>query len=150
MKNLFVILIIVSALFSCSSTEKSITKSNKEVVESSSNEIVVSGKYIILELNGENLKNRDFGDRMPIMSFNSEQKLYSTNIGCNQINGSYTIESDSLSFLPGMSTMMACPDDLEFNYIKTLGEVDTYKVEDFKLLVYKGGELRIVFLPLKK
>lgn len=150
MKNLFAILIVVSSLLSCSITEKSIANSNEKVAESNSNEVIISGKYIILELNGESLKDKDFGDRLPIMFLDNKKKSYSTNIGCNQINGNYTIENNNLKFMPGMATMMACPDNLEFDYLKTLGEVDNYKIVDFKLQVYKGDDLKIVFLPLKK
>ena len=150
MRNLLTIMIVVSSLFSCSSTENSLTNSNKKVAESNLNEVEISGKYIILELNGESLKDKDFGDRIPIMFLNNEKKSYSTNIGCNQINGSYSIKNNNLKFMPGMATMMACPDNLEFNYLKALGEIDNYKIIDFKLQVYKGDDLKIIFLPLKK
>jgi len=150
MKNLFAILFIISSLLSCSSTENSITKSNKKVTDANSSKVIISGKYIILELNGDNLKNRKFKGQKPIILFNNEKMSYSTNIGCNQINGNYTIKGSNIKFMPGMATMMACPDNLESNYLKTLGEVDNYKIVNFKLQIYTGNDLKIVFLPLKK
>lgn len=141
---------IVAITFSCSISDKKMSDNKKEIVESTSVKTDISGKYTIFEFNGESLKDKDFNGKMPMLMLNDENMTYSTNIGCNQINGKYTLENSAITFLQGMTTMMACPDDLESEYIKALGEVDNYKVENFMLKVYQGESLKIVFQPMKR
>ncbi len=150
MKRVFVLLIITTITFSCSSSDKNISDNKKESVESASAKTDISGKYTILKFKGESLKDKDFNGKMPLLMLNGGNMTYSTNIGCNQINGKYTLEDSAITFLPGMATMMACPDNLESEYIKALGEVDNYKVENFMLKVYQGDLLKIIFQPMKR
>jgi len=148
MKRVLAIVLMATLTFSCANDAKETKEVNTTEVKVK--KIDISGKYSILELNGESLKDKDFGGKMPMMILNKEEMKYSTNIGCNQIGGKYTIENNSIKFLPGMATMMACPDDLETKYLKALGEVDNYKIENFMLKAYKGDELKIIFQPLKR
>ena len=48
--------------------------------------------------------------------------------GCNRYNASYSLRGDSLSFGPGMSTKMACPDGMELEeaWLKALPRVVTF------------------------
>jgi len=150
MKKVLTLLLIATITFSCSSADKKVADNKKETVETKAVKKDISGKYTILELNGESLKGKDFNGKMPMMLLDGEKMRYSTNIGCNQINGSYTLEDSSIKFNPGMATMMACPDDLEKNYLSALEQADNYKIENFMLKVYKGDTLLIVFQPLKR
>ena len=150
MKRVFVLLMIATITFSCSSSDKNISDNKKETVESTSAKTDISGKYTIFEVNGESLKDKDFGGKIPMLMLNGENMTYSTNIGCNQINGKYILENSTITFSPGMATMMACPDNLESEYVKALGEVDNYKVENFMLKVYQGDLLKIIFQPMKR
>ena len=150
MKRFFALLFIATVTFSCSSTDKA-SIADKEVIENEKPvKMDISGKYTILELNGNSLKDKDFGSKTPMMLLDKTKMRYSTNIGCNQINGGYKLEENTIKFLPGMATMMACPNDLESTYLKALEEVDNFKIENFMLKVYKGDELKIVFQPLKR
>ena len=150
MKKILGLLLLAAITFSCTSNSSK-AEENKEIKkEVQAKKVDISGKYTILELNGVNLKSKDFGKKMPMILLDGEKMSYSTNIGCNQIGGSYTLEGNSIKFLSGMSTMMACPDKLEANYILALSEVDNYKIENFMLKAYKGDELKIIFQPLKR
>jgi len=150
MKKVLGLLLLAAITFSCANSGSQKKESKEVKKEVKAKKVEISGKYTILELNGVNLKDKDFGNKMPMMLLDGEKMRYSTNIGCNQINGKYTLEENSIKFLPGMATMMACPDDLEANYLSALSEVDSYKIENFMLKVYKGDELKIVFQPLKR
>ncbi|MCK5781096.1 MAG: META domain-containing protein [Flavobacteriales bacterium] len=143
------------SIFLASCGTKKIDESKNDITENSISSMKnsnseVYGKYTIIELNGENLKEHDFEERTPMMAFNKENTSYSTNIGCNQISGKYEIDETTIKFLPGMATMMACPGNLEDRYLKALSEVNEYKIEDFKLKMYKDEKLLIVFLPLRR
>jgi heat shock protein HslJ len=150
MKKGLGLLLLAVVTFSCASNNSKEEKKKKEVAVKKVKEANISGKYTIFEVNGENLKGRDFGKKTPMMLLDNEKMNYSTHIGCNQINGKYTLKENSIKFLPGISTMMACPDNLESNYLKALNEVDNYKIENFMLKMYKGDKLKLVFQPLKR
>jgi heat shock protein HslJ len=56
----------------------------------------------------------------------------SGNDGCNQYSASYTINGDKISIIPGVSTMMACPDavmEQAKGYIQNLADTTTYLVD---------------------
>jgi len=150
MRGIFALLLVVAVTFSCSTAGNKPTSDKKQTIEKAPAKMEISGKYTIFSLNGENLKDKDFGGKIPNMIFNKEEMKYSTHIGCNQIGGKYTQEESSIKFLPGMSTMMACPDNLEADYLKALAKVDNFKVENFMLNLYGGDELLIVLQPTKR
>ena len=72
--------------------------------------------------------------------------------GCNRINGTYTVEKQSIHFGPIASTMMACPSgmDMEKEFLQALDQAHSWKIQgnelelfgdDGKLLVrFKAGE----------
>ena len=156
MKKIFALLLIASITFACGSNKEVAKEETAEVVkegeavEAPTKNMEISGKYTILELNGSKLDKNDIGDDMPTMVLEGDSMRYSTNIGCNQINGSYTLKGDSIKFNPGMMTLMACPNSLEASYVVALEQVDNYKIEDYMLKVYQGELLKIVFQPLKR
>jgi heat shock protein HslJ len=55
--------------------------------------------------------------------------------GCNRYGASYTLRGDSLSFGPGMSTKMACPDGmaLEDTWLRTLPRIVTFAATESTL-----------------
>lgn len=57
------------------------------------------------------------------------------NAGCNRYSASYRLSGDSLSFGPGISTKMACPDgmDLENAWLGALAKVATFSATDSTL-----------------
>jgi|LGVF01.2.fsa_nt_gb heat shock protein HslJ len=156
MRNILVFLFLATLTVSCGSNNKNESTDDAkeinvdEIKSNSTTHSSIVGKYTIFEFEGEKMADRDFGNKTPMMVFDGEKSNYSTSIGCNQIGGKYEIDDSKIKFLPGMSTMMACPDDLESRYSKALSEVDNYKVENFLLKIYKGDELKIVFQPLKR
>ena len=150
MKRVFALLILATIMISCGSNKETKDQSKSETPEAPAKTMEIDSKYTILELNGEKLNKENIGDVMPTMVFDKDSMRYSTNIGCNQINGSYTLEADSIKFLPGMMTLMACPNSLEASYLIALEQADNYKVEDFMLKVYQGDLLKIVFQPMKR
>ena len=157
MRNLLAILFIVTIMSSCgneadSKSEKQTTPAveNKEVKATPVKVLEVVGKYSILEIEGESLKGNDFGKKSPMIEFDNKNKKYSTNVGCNQIMGKYELDGSTIKFSAGISTLMACPNDLEAKYLKALGEVDNFTIENFMLKVYKGDELKVIFQPLRR
>jgi heat shock protein HslJ len=73
---------------------------------------------------------------------------YAASAGCNRILGTYQLAGESLRFLPGPMTKMACPDPLgpfEDKLVAALQSVTGYRVggESLKLL---AGERTVIHL----
>ncbi len=66
---------------------------------------------------------------------------------CNRLTGTYTSDRDksTLSFGPMAGTRMMCPDQArEDAFLKTLGAVDSYRIDGKMLLLFVDGELRMM------
>ncbi|MEN8138032.1 MAG: META domain-containing protein [Bacteroidota bacterium] len=148
MKKVLGIFIVILMFASCGTNSKN--SKNSDSTDKKDVPVDIIGKYTILKLDSLNLNDYDFGNKIPLIAFDNEKKTYSTNIGCNQISGKYEIDRSDIKMYLGVSTMMACPDDLEKRYIKALSEVDNFIIEDFQLKLYKNEDLRIVLLPTKR
>lgn len=86
-----------------------------------------------------------------IFEFNATAKTYSGNMGCNTVRGQI-IENDGekLSFGPGASTKMACPDlDIENSIGKAIAETKSYRIENNRLkFLNEAGKILIEFLAV--
>ncbi len=64
-------------------------------------------------------------------TFNEDNTLSGSG-GCNSYSASYTVEGNSLTIGPAISTQMACPDPImsqETAYLTVLGSVATYQIQ---------------------
>ena len=114
MKGLFTILTIIT--FSTCSGSKHQTSNNN----------LMSGTYKIMELSGE-----DVSEKAATITFNIEEnKVYGTS-GCNNFNGSFTLDKNTLTFGPIMSTKKMCPDmTLEDKLFKLLTGRKNFSVKN--------------------
>ena len=73
----------------------------------------------------------------------------SGNSSCNNYGGEYTATGDKIRFGMMMSTMMACLDDAlmdqEQVYLRLLGGVDHWEVNDTQLVFFDGSRAVLVF-----
>jgi copper homeostasis protein (lipoprotein) len=53
------------------------------------------------------------GRREPNLILRAGDPRFTATVGCNQITGSYTLNGDRLTFGPGATTRMACPEPLD-------------------------------------
>lgn len=67
--------------------------------------------------------------------------------GCNNYNGSYETEGDSITIGPLVSTLMFCEGamDQETVYLTLLGSVDTYSVSGNDLTLSSGDTVLITY-----
>jgi len=68
--------------------------------------------------------------------------------GCNNFNGGYELDGDSLSIGPLAATLMACEEDksaAEAAYLPALEAVDAWAIEDGELVLSAGGEETLRF-----
>ncbi len=80
-----------------------------------------------------------FPDMKPVVSFDKSSKMVRGNSGCNGYAAKYTMNEMKINFAqPEISTMMYCGDG-EVVFLKTMQEVDSYKIDaDGKLVLMMG------------
>ena len=63
--------------------------------------------------------------------------------GCNRYNAGFTLTGEGLTFMPGMQTMMACPEaimNMEHSFHATLETVTRFDIADTGALVLYAGD----------
>jgi heat shock protein HslJ len=66
--------------------------------------------------------------------------------GCNQIQGSYSIDGEKLIFGPIMATRRYCEQmEFENNFTVALGKTDTFRISEDLLSLYRGKTLLAEF-----
>ena len=74
---------------------------------------------------------------------------YNANVDCNQVIGSYTLEGNSITFVPGFTTLAECgPESHYYTFLDQLTKVATFVMDGDNLVLNlsaDGGNL--VFAP---
>jgi heat shock protein HslJ len=95
------------------------------------------------ELNGQPAV--EAGGAAPTLSFAADEPRASGNGGCNQFNGPYTRNGESLRFGPLASTRRACVDPAgnsqETAYLGALQSTTRYSVYDDLLVLYAQNQV---------
>ena len=105
-----------------------------------SNENLMSKTYNIIELSGKNVSRKG-----ATITFNlDENNVYGTS-GCNNFNGSFTLDKSTITFGPIMSTKKMCPDmTIEDELFKYLKGSKTISIQD-SILNLIGDSNAILF-----
>lgn len=78
-----------------------------------------------------------FPDRVPVMTINVDQRTVSGNTGCNNFNGKFTTEDNSIKFSENFSmTRMMCPSEGEMLFLDCLKIVDNYSISTNQTLTF--------------
>ncbi|SMO55949.1 META domain-containing protein [Solitalea koreensis] len=76
------------------------------------------------------------------IEFNDSTKKFNGYTGCNNFFGEYTVDGNKLHFSDMSTTRMACPQMKSENlYLQAISQVDNYRIDGKKLLLYKGEEV---------
>ncbi len=91
----------------------------------------------LVELNGKPVITRENAQQVNI-TFKGEEQGVNGYSGCNHFSGGYKLNGSQITFLPFMSTMMACPDmdQIEMPFLRTLDNTELYEIN--------GGILSLV------
>lgn len=142
-------MLVVAAVFaSCCPCRKASNKNHKPLNAT---------EWVLVQLNGRNISEQ-FNtevDGAPRIIF-GEDNSFGGFGGCNSMGGKYSItpsEAPSQKDIAGkivlsdiMSTKRYCPNDnVEMTLFQTLSEVDAYTIDGDKLMLFKDGELKLVF-----
>jgi len=79
------------------------------------------------------------GGRPITMRFDDSTRRVYGFAGCNQYNAGYTVNGDSISFGPGVSTRMSCPgfDAVEHAFLTSFADITTV-TWDGSILIFSG------------
>lgn len=105
------------------------------------------GSYWTLQsMNGKPAGENTFPTgRLPVLQISTKESRYAGSDGCNNILGKATVTGNSIKLEPGISTMMACPDDGHEEYGKALYAVTEFKIENRQLTLSAGGKPVLVY-----
>ena len=130
MKNLFIISLVVVCV-SCSprlSADAGWTRQRWVVTEM---------KGVPVQLSG--------GRKDAFIRFETDEKRFTGNGGCNQINGSYALDKKKIKFGQVTSTKMSCGDiAFESTFLDLLNRVDRFEQKGNDLLLKRKKEVLLV------
>ena len=88
------------------------------------------------------------GRRDAFIRFEVAEKRFTGNGGCNQINGNYTVEKNSIHFTDVISTKMSCSDiEFENTFLSTLNSIDRYEIRGNDIVLKRKREVLLVLRP---
>ena len=102
------------------------------------------GRWVLVEMKGVPVQ-QSGGRRDAFINFETTQKLFTGNGGCNTINGTYTIDRNSIHFRDVNSTKMICNDiEFERTFLNSLALVNRYEIKGDDLLLKKKSEVVLI------
>ena len=130
MKNLFILSLVV-VFVSCS------PKLSPDAGWARQRWVVTEMKGIPVQLSG--------GRRDAFIRFETDEKRFTGNGGCNQINGGYAVDKKEIRFGEVVSTKMSCEDiAFEGTFLDLLRKVDRFEQKGNDLLLKKKKEVLLV------
>jgi heat shock protein HslJ len=109
---------------------------------------VENSYWRILTLDGKALDATQ-GRREPSIRFLPQLGRYSATVGCNTLNGPYTLDGTALTLSPGPTTLMACPpplDAIEQRFVEALGDIAEVIVTGPTAELRNADGIQIAFL----
>ena len=102
------------------------------------------GRWVLVEMKGVPVQ-QSGGRRDAYINFEVDQKLFRGNGGCNQLNGTYTVDKNSIQFRDVVSTKMSC-NDIEFEnaFLTTLANINRYEIKGDDLLLKSKRETLLI------
>ena len=103
--------------------------------------------WVLSWLNNKKIVYKDGSEKITLVS-TRENEYASGSSGCNTYVSQVVIKRNHIMFRSIGSTKMACPDDniaSERIYLTNLNDVDSYKIIDEDLYLYKNGRPVLVY-----
>ncbi|RPI14632.1 MAG: META domain-containing protein [Ignavibacteriae bacterium] len=124
--------IAISILAGCTAGDKS-----------TSNETALFNTWIADSINGIKTDANIYKDKFPTLIFKEANDVSGTT-GCNTINGKYTVSGSTIKISDMISTKMFCDDIDETTFLSILKNADSYKIQNEKLYLYSGKDIKMV------
>ena len=101
-------------------------------------------RWVLAEMKGVPVQ-QSGSRRDAFIRFDVNEKRFTGNGGCNQINGNYTIDKNDIKFAEVISTKMSCSDiEFENTFLSILNTIDRYEVNGNDLRLKRKRETLLV------
>lgn len=101
-------------------------------------------RWVLAEMKGVPVQ-QSGSRRDAFIRFDVNEKRFTGNGGCNQINGNYTIDKNDIRFAEVISTKMSCSDiEFENTFLSILNTIDRYEVNGNDLRLKRKRETLLV------
>jgi heat shock protein HslJ len=104
----------------------------------------IDGKWILLELNGIKVNDAELQNERPGLEFNTTEKRVAGTTGCNRFGAAITITGQTMKMGVVAATRMACAGDLEDRFLKAMGEVNEFKIDNLSLYLMEGNTTKLM------
>ncbi|HET9826407.1 MAG TPA: META domain-containing protein [Chitinophagaceae bacterium] len=102
-------------------------------------------RWVLTEMKGVPVQ-LSGGRRDAFIRFESGEKTFSGNGGCNQISGNYSIDKHDIRFSEVISTKMSCEDiAFENTFLSVLNSINRYEQRGNELLLKRKKEVLLRF-----
>ena len=134
MKNYKIILFAIVALLatSCSSSNKAVDP-------------LINDIWILEFIKGVDFNPKTQTDNRPTIEIHLKDNKVVGNTGCNNMNGTVTIDEDQITFSDIVTTKKFCVESIEQEFLIALGMVNNYKVEKMKLHLFQDDDEIMIF-----
>jgi heat shock protein HslJ len=102
---------------------------------------ITDNTWMLIELNGNPIKNDSSSQRIPQIVFRSAENKFNGNTGCNSMAGTYELKENNRILLTGIfSTKMACMNNMEIEgqFLNALEQADNYTLTGDTLILNKA------------
>ena len=104
-------------------------------------------RWVLTEMKGVPVQ-QSGGRKDAFIRFDVNEKRFTGNGGCNQLNGNYTIDKNEIRFTEVIATKMSCSDiEFENTFLSVLNSVDRYEVNGNDLRLKRKRETVLVLRP---
>ena len=101
-------------------------------------------RWILTEMKGVPVQ-LSGGRKDAYLSFETGEKRFTGNAGCNQVNGNYSLDKNDIHFTEIITTKMSCEDiAFENTFLDLLKRVDRFEQKGSELLLKRKREVLLV------
>lgn len=114
--------------------------SNKESVNNLLHDI-----WVLESVKGEPYSLAENQNLHPTIEIYLAEERFSGNTGCNNMNGTLTVDGSKITFTNIITTKMFCNDVDETGFLSSLEKVNRYKIEKMRLYLYEDDSELMIF-----
>ncbi len=120
---------------------------NNYILKKNGNPLVDNKKWKIVEIYGQKIESNS--DEEFFMNFNAEDSRVYAKLDCNLLNWEYKIRNElMINFSNGITTLMACPNDFENQFVEAINMADNISSDGKILSINKARMAPLVVLEL--
>lgn len=101
--------------------------------------------WALRKINGKQIIPSEFKQGVPVLELHLNDGKFLGNTNCNTISGYLDVGDSYITFSDISSTKKLCEGDFEFSYLETLKSVNSWTLDNLKLILNKDGKEVLVY-----